>query len=91
LANGGVARPYIRGGVTWLDNSTIDTTAGFAGAPIGTTPFTITTSIDHVVANAGAGVDLIDTNGMVLDLQYDGQSGEQTTQHGGAIKLSVPF
>lgn len=91
FAKGGIARPFIRGGLTWLDTDTFTTIASFSGVPAGSLPFAITSSIDDVVANVGVGVDLIDAAGTVLRLQYDGAFGEETTQHGGTAKVSVPF
>ncbi len=91
LAVVGVARPYVRGGLTWLDTDTFVTSAAFAGAAAGTPGFDTITTIDDVVADIGAGIDFISAEGAVLRLQYDGQFGDQTTQHGGAAKFSVPF
>ena len=91
IAGVGVARPFIRGGATWVDNDKFTTSASFAGAPPTIAPFTIASSIDKVVADVAAGVDLLATDGMVLRLEYDGRFGEDTRQHGGAAKLSVPF
>ena len=91
IAGGGIARPFVKGGVTWLDTDTFTTTAGFADAGAGIAPFAITTEIDDVVADVGAGVDFISTSGTVLRLQYDGQFGDLSTQHGGTAKVSVPF
>lgn len=90
LAFGGVARPYVKGGVTWVDSDTFITSAAFAGAP-GAGGFAITSTIDDVVADLGLGVDFLAESGTVLRVQYDGQFGDQTEQHGGSAKLSVPF
>lgn len=80
-----------------------DETATFfsAGAPLnlggdwrlvgGVGGFEITSSIDKVVAELAAGMDWIASDGMVLRLQYEGRFGEETEQHGGNIKLTVPF
>ena len=91
LAGGGVARPFIRGGVTWMDADQFTTLASFAGAAPNIAPFAITTSVDKVVADIAAGVDLIGADGLTLRLQYDGHFGENTDTHGGTIKLSVPY
>ena len=91
LTGGGVVRPFIRAGATWLDNDQFVTTASFADAPAAIAPFSITTSVDKVVADLAAGIDLIGSEGMVLRLQYDGRFGEDTEQHSGTAKLSVPF
>lgn len=90
LAFGGVARPYVKGGVTWVDSDTFITSAAFAGVP-GAAGFTIGTTIDDVVADLGLGVDFLAESGTVLRVQYDAQFGDQTEQHGGSAKLSVPF
>ena len=90
LAFGGVARPYVKGGVTWVDSDTFITSAAFAGVP-GAAGFTIGTTIDDVVADLGLGVDFVAESGTVLRVQYDAQFGDQTEQHGGSAKLSVPF
>lgn len=87
---GGVARPYVKGGVTWLDSDTFLTSAAFAGVP-GAAGFTIESTIDDVVADLGLGVDFLSETGTVLRVQYDAQFGDQTEQHGGSAKLSVPF
>ena len=88
---GGVTRAFVKGGATWRDTDTFITTATFAGAPVGALPFSVNTRIDKLVADIGAGVDLIGSSGMALRLQYDGQRGESTTIHSGSAKISVPF
>jgi uncharacterized protein with beta-barrel porin domain len=74
-----------------LDTDTFVTSAAFAGAAAGTPGFDTITTIDDVVADIGAGIDFISAEGAVLRLHYEGQFGDQTTQHGGAAKFSVPF
>lgn len=91
LSSGGIARPYVKGGVTWLDNDQFVTTAGFADADVSIAPFSIITQIDDVVADAAAGIDFIDVAGTVLRIQYDGHFGDLSTQHGGTAKLSFAF
>ncbi len=91
LAFGGVARPYVKAGVTWHDTDSFVTSAAFQGVPPGAGGFDIVTTIDDVVADLGLGVDFLAESGTVLRVQYDGQFGDQTEQHGGSAKLSVPF
>lgn len=91
LAFGGVVRPYVKAGVTWHDTDSFVTSAAFQGVPPGTGGFEIATTIDDVVADLGLGVDFLAESGTVLRVQYDGQFGDQTEQHGGSAKLSVPF
>lgn len=90
LAFGGVARPYAKAGLTWVDSDTFITSAAFAGTP-GAAGFVIESTIDDLVADFGLGVDFLAESGTVLRVQYDGQIGDQTEQHGGSAKLSVPF
>ncbi len=73
------------------DTDTFITTATFASAPVGTSPFAITSHIDKVTVDIGAGLDLISAGSNALRIQYDGQFGAHTTQHSGGAKLSVKF
>ncbi len=80
-----------RGGATWLDNDQFITTASFAGAPAGMALLSITTSVDKVVADLAAGLDMIGTDGMVVRLQYDARFGDKTEPHSGTAKPTVPY
>lgn len=91
MPGGTTIRPYIKGGVSVLDTNSFVTTASFAEAPAGIAPFEITTEVDDVVADVGGGLDMIDAMGRVLRLQYDGRFGDETRQHSGSAKLSLPF
>lgn len=91
LSAGGVARPFVKAGLTWMDQDSFVTTASFADAPAGVAGFAIVSEVDDIVADIGAGVDFISGAGTVLRLQYDGRFGETTEQHGGTAKISVPF
>lgn len=85
-----VWRPFVRAGVTWQSDDSLPLTAGFAAAP-GTSPFTINSEIDDVLADIAAGVDIINVDGTVFRMQYDGRFGSNTTQSGVSIKGSVKF
>ncbi len=87
----GVARLFVRGGATFRDSETFVATATFAHAPAGTSPFAISSRIDRVTADIGAGLDVIGNVGSALRLQYDGQFGDRTTSHSGSGKVSLPF
>ena len=63
----------------------------FAAAPAGVGAFTINTAVDDVLADVAAGIDVINTSGAVLRLQYDGRFGDETQQNSASIKGSVPF
>lgn len=86
-----VLRPFLRGGITWRDGDNVDLAAGFAAAPAGTGAFVIGTALDDVLADVSAGFDLINTQGAVLRLQYDGRFGDETTQNSASVKGSVAF
>jgi uncharacterized protein with beta-barrel porin domain len=86
----GVARPYVKAGLTWRDKDIFATSASFAAAP-GSSPFTVSSRVDRTLADVGAGVDLISAGDNVLRLQYDGQFGDTLTQHLGSAKLSLKF
>lgn len=90
LSGGGVARPYLRGGVTWRDTDHFVTNASFVGVSDGS-PFAVTSAIDDVTANIAAGLDLISPSDSTLRLQYDGQFGDTIQQHIGSAKLSVRY
>jgi outer membrane autotransporter protein len=91
FANGAIARPFIRAGVTVLDRSDFGVRASFAEAPAAVAPFEVHAKIDGVFADVAAGVDLLVGEGFALRLQYDGQLGETTHRHAGGIKGAVRF
>jgi hypothetical protein len=91
LALGGVVRPFIRGGVSWMDTGSFTTIASFTDAGAGASAFALVSTSDTVVGTVGAGLDFIAVDGMALRLQYDGRFGSETEQHTGTAKLSVPF
>ena len=82
-------RPFIRAGVTVFDTKEFKLDAAFASTP--TLPFQITSSIDGLVTDVSAGLDVFGEAGSVLRFQYDGQFGETTRRNSGTIKGSVPF
>ena len=89
--SGTLVRPYIRGGATFFDDPDFVLLASFEGAPSGVGPFRIATSTDDVLANIGAGVDVIGVRGASLRLYYDGRFGDTVAEHAGGIKASLPF
>ena len=61
------------------------------GSPSGVGPFRIATSTDDVLANIGAGLDVIGSEGASFRLYYEGRFGDTVEQHAGGIKASLPF
>jgi outer membrane autotransporter protein len=91
LGNGTLVRPLIRAGAIWYEGADFATTASFAGAPLGVSPFTINADIDEVMGLVGAGVEVINGGDAVLRLSYDGQLGSDTQIHSVGIKGSSKF
>jgi uncharacterized protein with beta-barrel porin domain len=73
-----IVRPFIRAGVTWRDGDDLDLRGAFAAAPAGAGAFVISTAMDDLLANVSAGFDVINLDGAVPRLQYDGRFGEET-------------
>ncbi len=90
LAGGGVARPYLKGGVTVRDKEGFVTNAAFLDAP-DSGSFNVTSRIDRTTADFVAGLDLITPSDTSLRLQYDGQFGDTVQQHIGSAKLSIKY
>ena len=91
LEDGVVARPFLRGGITWVSEDSVTMTSRFASAPDGVAPFAVTSEFDHVTADVSAGVEVSSLDGSSLKLNYDGRFGEDTAQHSGAVKLGIRF
>ncbi|MGV3652042.1 MAG: autotransporter domain-containing protein [Devosia sp.] len=86
---GAVARPFVRGGVSYSSNPDIVTTARFAaGSP---DSFTTTSSSDALLGKLSVGVDFVSENNASMRFYYDGAYGETTRQHSVGMKASVAF
>jgi hypothetical protein len=81
----------VRAGVTWQDTGSFVLDSSFFDAPQGVSPFTINTKLDQVLADVSAGVDVINTAGAVMRIQYDGRFAQDTQQNSVSLKGSVPF
>ena len=90
-ANGSTLRPFARGGMTWQNNTTQTQDATFAGLPLGTTPFQITSANAGRLADVATGIDVIDKAGAAMRLQYEGRFGESTRLNSFSIKGSPPY
>lgn len=91
LSNDTLVRPFVRAGVSFYEGNDFALSAGFAGAPVGISPFTINTDTDDVMGVIGAGLDMITSQETVLHLTYDGQLGEHTQIHAFGLKGSARF
>lgn len=86
-----VWRPFVRVGMTWLDEPSFATGAAFAAVPAAIPGFETVTKMDDVLLDVSAGVDVIDTAGVAMRVQYDGRFGSDTSQNSVSLKGSVPF
>jgi outer membrane autotransporter protein len=85
--NGVLARPFVRGGVSFYSDADFPLLAGFAAAP-GVAPFKTTGEIDDVVGNISAGVTVLGTGSGVVTLSYDGAFGDDLESHSASAKAS---
>lgn len=94
-----LSRPYARAGLSVFTDDDQALTAEFVGAPAGVSAFTTTTEFDQVFAEIEAGVVLF-TGGdpigdlgdrAVISLGYQGRISDETSQHGGFLRVALPF
>ena len=91
FGDGTTWRPFLQAGATLMKPADVLVTANFASAPSGVSPFTANTKFDNVLADLGAGVDVVNSAGAALRAQYEGRFGEDTRQHSFSLKGSIPF
>lgn len=87
---GSVLRPYVTAGATALSNDDIAVSASFLGAP-GVSPFTVTKSLDRIMADVGAGVELLTVGGASLRMDYSGRFSSDVESHALDLRGSVAF
>jgi len=92
VADGVVARPFLRAGALALLSGGAPTlSAGFIAAPDGVSPFTITGSVDPVMFDLLAGVDIISSSNMTLRASAGADIGSSSRSYNGNVKFSAPF
>jgi outer membrane autotransporter protein len=85
-------RLFARVGATqFVSGSNVAVSATFEGTPAGVAAFTASERIDKTLTDVSAGVDLLSVRGAVLRLGYTSQSSTHGSQHGGSMKMSIPF
>jgi len=90
-ANGLEVRPFARAGIRAFSEADLTATASFIGSPAGIASFTVATPLDQWLAEVSAGIDMISSERFDARLSYDGRYGDNTTQHGGNLKLRAKF
>jgi hypothetical protein len=91
FGDGTLLRPYARAGATVFGDNDFAVLASFEQAPGGIGPFRIATHTDDVVADIGAGIDIIGRKGAELKLFYEGRFGDLVSDNAGGLKASIPF
>ncbi|SDX34582.1 hypothetical protein SAMN05444336_104365 [Albimonas donghaensis] len=85
------ARAYARVGASFSTLSSYDAQAGFAGAAAGAGAFRNEVSIADVVGRVSAGVTVMRSETMDLDLRYDGAFAEDLDSHAGSVRFTFRF
>ncbi len=92
LGDDAILRSFVRiGALDVVLGTDPQITAGFAGAPDGVDPFTITGDIDDALFDVTLGFDVIANNGATFRLTGDAKVGDTVKSYGGAMKISAPF
>lgn len=86
-----ILRPYVRGGVTFIDQDSISVQTNFAAAPAGVQPFTVNADLEDTFAVVEAGLHVLSESGFNLRFTYDGRYGEDSQEHAGSLKASKNF
>lgn len=91
LKNGGMLRPFLYAGASFLSQDDWTSSARLRGAPQGTGAFDTTLPVDDVVGKVGAGLAVMKAGSVDFRLQYEGQFSEHVSSHSAALKVMVPF
>jgi outer membrane autotransporter protein len=91
MASGTLVRPFIGGGLTWYSDTAFSGAFSFADGPEEAGSFVTRTSIDEVVGNVAAGIDILGADGFDLRLRYDGAFGETITNQSLGLRAAVQF
>jgi autotransporter-associated beta strand protein len=91
LENGVLVRPYARGGATFYGNTSFDLSSHFKDGPSAVNGFETRNELDGVLANIGAGLDVLMDDATTLRLSYDGTFGDTTESHAGGIRAEFKF
>ncbi|MBN9361173.1 autotransporter outer membrane beta-barrel domain-containing protein [Devosia sp.] len=92
LGEEAILRSFIRvGALDVVLGTDPQISAGFAGAPDGVDPFTITGDLDQALFDVTLGFDVISDNGAAFRLTGDAKVGDTIKSYGGSMKISAPF
>lgn len=89
---GTIFRPFVKAGIThFFGDTSSNVVAHFSGAPAGTGIFEEEVSIDESQLDVVVAVDILTVKDAVFRIGYDGRFSEDMEQHGGFLKLSIPW
>ncbi len=89
-SGGSILRPYIRAGVSFIDQDSLSVQSSFAGVA-GIQPFTVNSDLEDTFAVVEAGLHVLTESGFNLRFTYDGRYGEDSQEHAGSLKASKNF
>ncbi len=91
LAEGWMFRPFLRGGVSFGDQSSWTSSTRLTSAPDQADSFETTIPIDDIVARANAGLQVLNDGEVSVRVQYDGEFSDNITSHGGSVRVNLSF
>ena len=91
LDQGWMFRPFVRGGVSFSDQSDWRSDARLNGAPSGTGTFATEVPIDAVVGRVNAGIQILNGGDVSVRVQYDGEFSDNVTSNGGSVRVSFKY
>ncbi len=91
LPDGMALRPFARAGVLLLGNHQWTTDASFTAASPSLGTFRSKTPIPGVMADVGAGIQLLTAKGVELDLQYNANFAGNFSSQSGALRFAYHF
>jgi len=91
LSDSSFVRPYLISGVTVSTGGIGSVSAGFEGAPSSIPDFTISEPSHSVMARVGGGLELLNSNSVVLKIQYDERLAGHYSSWNGLAKLGIEF
>ena len=86
-----IARLYLRGGMTWLDDPSWERQARFIGGPTAAGSFTTERRLPGHLATVDLGVQVYRRAGFEARLEYGLRSGEGYIGHSGGLRLAYRF
>jgi uncharacterized protein with beta-barrel porin domain len=86
-----VARLYLRGGMTWLDDPSWQREARFIGGPTAAGAFTTERRLPGRLATLDLGMQVYRNAGFEARIDYGLQSGDGYLAHGGGLRLAYRF